>query len=90
MTFRSEEDQLTESFFCRATAPDFNFSNNPTFTSGSLGEYQNPTFYGNPQTFITTVGLYDNANKLVAVGRLSAPVLKNFQTEAVIKVNLTY
>ena len=90
LTYRSEEDQLTESYFCRATAPDFNFSNNPTYTSGSLGEYRNKTYYGNPQTFITTVGLYDGASKLVAVGRLSAPVLKNFQTEAVIKVNLTY
>jgi len=89
-TFRSEEDQTTKSYFCRAKAPNFNFSNNPTFTSGSDNEYQNPTFEGNPQSFITTVGLYDSSQTLVAVGRLSKPIKKNFSSEAVIKVNLTY
>jgi hypothetical protein len=89
-TFRNEEDQTTKSYFCRAKAPNFNFSNNPTFTSGSDNEYENTSFEGNPQTFITTVGLYDGSQTLVAVGRLSKPIKKNFSSEAVIKVNLTY
>ena len=89
-TFRNEEDQTTVSYFCRAKAPHFNFSNNPTFTSGSAGELTNTTFEGNPQSFITTVGLYDNTEALVAVGRLSKPIKKNYSSEAVIKVNLTY
>jgi len=89
-TFRNEEDQTTVSYFCRAKAPHFNFSNNPTFTSGSDGELTNTTFEGNPQSFITTVGLYDNTEALVAVGRLSKPIKKNYSSEAVIKVNLTY
>ena len=45
---------------------------------------------GNPQVFITTIGLYDSLNALVAVGRLSSPVQKNYGTEATIKVKLTY
>ena len=89
-TFRSEEDQAITSYFCRAKAANFNFSANPTFISGTLGEYQIPSFAGNPQTFITTVGLYDGADNLVAVGKLSKPIKKNFSTEAVVKVNLTY
>jgi hypothetical protein len=89
-TFRNEEDQTTKSYFCRAKAPNFNFSNNPTFTSGSDNEYQNSTFEGNPQTFVTTVGLYDSSQTLVAVGRLSKPIKKNFNSEVVIKCNLTY
>ena len=87
---RNEEDQITTSYFVRARARDWNFSNNPTFGSGSDYTFAIKEFTGNPQTFITTVGLYDAKSRLVAVGRLSTPVLKNFSTEAVMKVNLTY
>ena len=89
-TFRNEEDQTTKSYFCRAHAPDFNFSGNPTFASSSNPSFTIPEFKNDPQTFITTVGLFNPTNELVAVGRLSSPVKKNFQTEATIKVNLTY
>ena len=44
----------------------------------------------NPQTFISEVGLYDGQNRLVAVGRLSSPINKNFSSEAIVKVRLTY
>ena len=89
-TFRSEEDQVTTSYFCRAKAGHFNFSNNPTFTSGSDNQFLQRSFESNPQTFITTVGLYTTNDELVAVGRLSSAVQKNYSSEAVIKVNLTY
>jgi hypothetical protein len=49
---------------------------------------------GYPHTFITTVGLYQTSlggsQELVAVGKLSSPVQKNYGTEATIKVKLTY
>ena len=40
--------------------------------------------------FITTVGLYNSQDSLMAVGRLSSPVEKNYSSEATIKVKLTY
>ena len=89
-TLRSEEDQVTKTFFVRAHANRFNFSNNPTFVSGSEHRMTNASYEGNPQTFITTIGLYDAADSLVAVGRLSSPIKKNYATETTIKVNLTY
>ena len=92
--FRSEEDQTSKAFFCRALANDFNFSNNPTFISGSDKRLRHSDMIGYPHTFISTVGLYQTSgggsNELVAVGRLSAPVQKNYGTEATIKVKLTY
>jgi len=88
--FRSEEDQTTVTYFCRALSRDFNHSSNPTFTSGSEGRYRQSSFEGNPQTFITTVGLYNNQRECVAVGRLSKAILKNYSTEAIIKTKLTY
>ena len=56
-------------------------------TSGSDNEYQNSTFEGNPQTFVTTVGLYDSSQTLVAVGRLSKPIKKNFNSNMRSSVN---
>jgi hypothetical protein len=44
----------------------------------------------NPQTYISEVGLYDGGGDLMAVGKLSAPLEKNFSSEAIIKVRLTY
>ena len=89
-TARSEEDQITTSYFVRARAAHWNFSNNPTFYSGSDATFSIKEFTGNPQTFITTIGLHDAAGTLVAVGRLSTPVLKNFSTELTAKVNLVH
>ena len=89
-SFRSEEDQTSIMYFCRAKAANFNYTNNPTFTSGSDNGFRQRTMEGNPQTFITTVGLYDAQDTLVAVGKLSTPVQKNYSSEAVIKAKLTY
>ena len=44
----------------------------------------------NPQVYISEVGLYDGSGDLVAVGRLSSPINKNFSSEAIVKVRLTY
>ena len=88
--FRNEEEQTTVTYFCRALSRDFNHSSSPTFTSGSEGKYRQSSFEGNPQTVITTVGLMSNEKKCVAVGRLSKGILKNYSTEATIKVKLTY
>ena len=89
-TFRAEEDQTTTSYFCRARANQFNATNNVTWLSGSNGRLTNLSMEGNPTTFIGTIGLYDSNHNLVAVGRLSSPISKNFKKEATIKVNLTF
>ena len=90
VTMRSEEDQITTSYFVRVKAAHYNFSNNPTFISGTDATFSISEFTGNPQTFITTIGLHDAQGTCVAVGRLSTPVLKNFSTEFTAKVNLVH
>ena len=90
LKFRDEEDQVSSQYFCRAKAGEFNFSNNPTFVSGSQNELRQSTMRGNPTTFITSVQLYNGNGDMVAVGNLSTPLKKNFSSEATIKVKLTY
>ena len=87
---RDEEDQVSAQYFCRVRSGQMNFSNNPTFVSGSLNELRQTTMKGNPNTFISSVQLYNNAGEMVAVGNLSTPLKKNFSSEATIKVKLTY
>jgi len=90
LKFRDEEDQVSAQYFCRIRSGQMNFSNNPTFVSGSLNELRQTTMKGNPSTFITAVQLYNAAGDIVAVGNLSTPLKKNFSSEATIKVKLTY
>ena len=90
LKFRDEEDQISTQYFCRAKAGHFNFSNNPTFVSGSQNELRHSSMKGNPSTAITQVQLYNSSGDMVAVGNLSTPLMKNFSKEATIKVKLTY
>ena len=89
-TLRSEEQQFVFDYFCRAKSNEFNLSQNLTFWSGSTYEIRHSDMVTNPQVFISEVGLYDGQNSLVAVGRLSSPINKNFSSEAIVKVRLTY
>ena len=89
-TLRSEEEQYIYDYFCRAKASEYNLSQNITFWSGSSYEIRHNDMVTNPQTFISEVGLYDNQNSLLAVGKLSSAINKNFSSEAIVKVRLTY
>ena len=90
ITLRSEEQQYVYDYFCRAKSSEFNLSQNLTFWSSSQYEIRHSDMVTNPQTFISEVGLYDSQNSLLAVGRLSSPINKNFSSEAIVKVRLTY
>jgi len=77
-------------FFTRAFNQEFNYSNNPTaIANQSLGSISS-NLTGNPTTFITTVGLYNGDNQLLAVAKTAPPVKKDFDTEKVFAVRLQY
>jgi hypothetical protein len=87
---RRTENVSTSHYFVRANNREFNFSNNPTFVTGSVGEFVQSTFERDPRVYITTVGLYDDANELLAVAKTSKPVEKSFDKEVAIKVKLDF
>jgi hypothetical protein len=87
---RRTENISTQHFFVRATNREFNFSNNPTFTSGSDGTLREPSFETDPKTYITSVGLYNDSNELMAVAKTSQPIAKSFDKEVLIKVKLDF
>lgn len=55
-----------------------------------LGRVRHDDFINDPRVYITTIGLYNEDNELVAVAKLSKPILKTFDSEALIKVKLDF
>ena len=86
----AQETVTSDYVFVRARNSEFNYSTNPSFISGSTGEIIHSSFINNPQVYATTVGMYNDANELVAVAKLSRPLLKDFTKESLIRVKLDF
>ena len=89
-SINSEETITSDYVFVRVKNPEFNYTTNPSMISGSTGDFVYSSFVNNPQTFPTTVGLYNDANELLAVAKLSKPLTKDFTKEALIRVKLDF
>lgn len=86
---RSEETISSNYIFVRARNSEFNYSTNPSNITGS-GELRHDIMIDSPQSYITAVGLYNDNNDLLAVSKLSRPLLKDFTKEALIRIKLDY
>lgn len=86
---RRTENVSTQHFFVRATNREFNYSNNPTYVDVN-GNFTESSFETDPKTYITTVGLYNDSNELIAVAKTSQPIAKSFDKEVLIKVKLSF
>jgi hypothetical protein len=88
-SLNSEETITSDYIFTRIKNGDFNYTTNPSMISGS-GDFYYPTLVNNPRTYITTVGMYNSSNELLAVAKLSTPLAKDFTKEALIRVKLDF
>jgi hypothetical protein len=87
---RNSETVTSTFYFCRVKNAEYNFSNNPTFVTGGLGEFAQPQFIGDPKVYVTTVGLYNDRQELLAVAKTSRPILKSFTNEVTMRVKLDF
>lgn len=93
---RKSEYVPSRHYFVRVKNREFNYSNNPTYVyDGTDGEHaqgtiRNEDFINDPRTYLTTIGLYNDSNELVAVAKLSRPALKSFDSELLIKTRLDF
>jgi hypothetical protein len=85
----TQENISSQFYFVRAKNKEFNYTTNPSFID-SRGNLNYTSMIDNPVSYITTVGLYNDANELLAVAKLSQPIIKDFTKEALIKVKLDY
>jgi len=84
-----QEDIASKFYFVRAKNTEFNYTTNDSFTQDD-GTLNLDSMIDNPQTYITTVGLYNDNQDLLAVAKMSQPLPKDFTKEALIKVKLDY
>lgn len=89
--FHNQTNLHSTIFFCRAGNSEFNYSSNPTFiddnkrirvTSGSN--------IIQTRTYITTIGIYDVNDNLLACGKTNKPIMKSPDTEAVFRIRIDY
>jgi hypothetical protein len=88
-TLQSQEVISARYFFTRVKNSEFNYTSNPSITDAN-GNLLYTTLINNPQTYITTVGMYNDNNELLAVAKLSKPLVKDFTKEALIRIKLDY
>jgi hypothetical protein len=86
---QSQETISSRFFFTRIKNSEYNYTSNPSIIDNA-GNILYSTLIDNPQTYITTVGLYNDNNELLAVAKLSKPLVKDFTKEALVRIKLDY
>ena len=87
-SFSSSYTIYETQYKCTVGESEFNYSQNPSVISGSNGT---PWGYATSASFapyITTVGLYNNQNDLIAVGKLAQPTPVSKTTDTTILINV--
>lgn len=74
---------------CQVGLNQYNYSSNVSYTSASQIVVKNSVI-DTPVTYITTVGLYDDSDQLLAVAKLSEPLRKTSSDSINLRVRLDY
>lgn len=79
---------------CILLDKDFNYSSNPTYTdsNGLIRVMSGSLALTNVQsrTYLTTIGLFDDLNNLLAVAKTSIPILKTPETSLIFTVRIDF
>lgn len=86
---RSSENVSSQNYFIRVRNNEFNFSNNPTYVTGSNNQIID-SLYNEPITYITSIGLYNATNELLAIAKVSKPVQNGRDAESLIKLKVDF
>jgi len=84
---RYAEMKYNKMYFVRVKNQIFNYTNNPTFTSGSEGIILD-TLANQERAYFTSIGLYNQSKDLLAVGKVSQPMISACNKERLFKVRI--
>lgn len=80
--FKGKHHIYEHSYFCEIRAGEMNASLNPTFSSGS----NNIILHTDMPTYLTTIGLYNDDNELLAIGKMARPIWNDPEQDLYIEV----
>jgi len=93
MIGRTVKQKTTNHYFIRIPVDEANYSTNPTYLTEDttkVGHLKYDCFIDNPITYITTVGLYNDSNELLAIAKLNKPIQKSYENDILIKIRLNW
>ena len=88
LTWQSSQPIYTYNYHCRVKESEFNFTQNPSALSDSSGSLTDMITGSMFKPYMTTVGLYNDANELIAVAKLGQPVPKSPDNDTTVVVKL--
>jgi len=88
ISWQSTYEVYTHNYKCRVREQDLNYSQNPSIKSGSNGDIYDFATGSYFQPYVTTVGLYNDSNELIAVGKLGQPVPKSRYSDMTFVITL--
>lgn len=86
--FKSNQPIYTYNYHCKISDYEYNHTLNPTALSGSDNKLRNNVSGSDFNPYITSIGLYNDAQELIAIGKLSQPLRKPSDTELTIQIKL--
>ena len=88
--FKNKTEINSATYFCRAQHNEFNYSNNPTYLTGSEIRIKHGDRDETPKTYITSVVLYSADNVLLAIAKPSEVLPKDPDQEVTLRVRLDF
>jgi hypothetical protein len=87
LKFRNEYRVFENEIICKISDNEFNQSQNPTLTTDTSGSLRPFATGSDFKPYVTTIGLYNEANELLLVGKLGQPIpmSKNTDTTFIIR-----
>jgi hypothetical protein len=86
---RSQETISARYFFVNVKSGQLNYTTNPSIID-SNGNILYSTLIDSPQTYPTTIGMYNETGELLAVAKLSKPLPKDFTKQLTCRVKLEF
>jgi hypothetical protein len=78
----------TMNVYCKINDYEFNISQNPSLLIGSQGIFKSFVTGSDFRPYITGIGLYNDANELIAVGKFGQPIPKTPHTDMTFVIKL--
>lgn len=88
LRWKSNLPVYTHNYHCKIKTGEFNHTLNKSALETKDGQIATNLTHPTFQPYITTVGLYNDANELIAVGKLGQPIPKSAETDMVIVTKL--